>query len=415
MRRLLILYLSAILLTFGVPQSRAFVFQQRSRPEVQAFLDASVAKGAVARQTVLAYAQSQLSVVSRSGAKTVITTSGGQVELDTSDDWGLSHGCSLAADEVDAVLKGYNSPAFAEGGFGQMSVEACKQYRIDNAYVLAMFIHESTAGTAGVAVSTHGTGNVKCTDGNCFQGFQVYPDWKTGGQAHFALLAYYRDKLGDKTIVEALNRWAPPEDNNNQAQDCDAQLREGRELSYPCAVKKDVSSWRAANAGKVVAQGNDGPVAVQQPVTAAPAGSYQAPPLALEKCLGTNVRSAHNSSPGLHDVTVKPGESWSFDANWVINGDGQGVDCGVYYGGVCNQASRWSNVARHLGLSVESVYHGKIYDADVDQEDNISIWSDGQWGGVNGQDVIIKNTLSKTLRIVASIDGNSYNVKGWLE
>ena len=88
------------------------------------------------------------------------------------------------------------------------------------------------------------------------------------------------------------------------------------------------------------------------------------------------------------------------------------VQGNVYGGGVCNQASRWSNVARRLGLAVESSYHGYVYDSAVPQEDNLAIWSSGSRGG---QDLVIRNTTGKTAHITAVIEGDNYIVKGWLE
>ncbi len=239
MRRLLILYLSCILLAFGVPQSRAFIFQQADRPEVQAFVAASVGKGQLATRAILAQVRSQS--VTFVGGKPAI---GGTV-LDTADNWSLDHGCSLSAEEVEAVLKAYNSPAV---GVGEASVGFCKEYGIDNAYWLAQFIHESTAGTAGAAVETANTGNIIGSYNGHQKGrFRDYQgDWKMGTQQHFQLLACYQsggaesfcDGLysGKKhdTIVDAIATWAPAEDQNDPA-------------SYAAAVQKDVSNWRAAH------------------------------------------------------------------------------------------------------------------------------------------------------------------------
>lgn len=247
------------LMAIGIaPVREALVGYWWSDP-VQAFLQPYVEeasnRGQVATSALIQFVKAHPVKFINGVPVTTITSGSGTttVPLDTADNWSLNHGCSLTADEVEAILKGYDSPAGIEGGFGQMTVDECKRTGIDNAYVVAMFIHESTAGTAGAAVETHSTGNIICTDGNCAGRFQRYADWKAGGRAHFTLLKCYRDGGGEgcdglwsgkkhDTIVDALYTWAPPSDNNNQNQDCEADPS-----SYPCAVKKDVSNWRSVH------------------------------------------------------------------------------------------------------------------------------------------------------------------------
>lgn len=253
LRRMNLMALCVALMFLTVGPVRELANKSLEDPRVQAYVAASANTGAIATSSLIEYIRTRpitfqngkpvLTVSGPSGTRTVGT-------VDTADNWSLNHGCSLTAEEVEAVLKGYSSPAATEGGFGQMTVDECKRTGIDNAYVLAMFIHESTAGTAGAAVETHSTGNIICTDSNCAGRFQVYPDWKAGGRAHFTLLKCYRDGGGEgctglwngkkhDTIVDAIYTWAPPSDGNNQNQDC--TLDPG---SYPCAVKKDVANWR---------------------------------------------------------------------------------------------------------------------------------------------------------------------------
>jgi hypothetical protein len=259
MRRLLVLYLSAILLAFAVPQSRAILFQQAESPTVQAFLDASVGRGQLATRAIIAQVRQQ-SVTFIGGQPVVTFTSSNGTrtvtELDASDNWKLDHGCSLTADEVEAVLKAYNSPA-AGGEVAQASVTYCKEYGIDNAYWLAMFIRESTAGTAGAAVETANTGNVICVEGYACKGrfADMQGDWARGTELHMRLLKCYRDGGGSgcdglwqgkkhDTIVDAIATWAPTEDNNDPA-------------SYASAVRKDVSNWRAAHTTIATTSGSD--------------------------------------------------------------------------------------------------------------------------------------------------------------
>jgi hypothetical protein len=151
------------------------------------------------------------------------------------------------------------------------------------------------------------------------------------------------------------------------------------------------------------------PVAVSQPGTAT---SYSAPVLQVSGtgCLDTNVTSAHNHSPGLQNVVIPPGTDWSFNEHWniapdLVNCPGQGFSGG----GVCNQASRYSNVARALGLQVQSQYHGFIYDTAVPREDNLAIMSSG---GRGGQDLVIRNDSNRTVLITAVLSGGQLFVSG---
>ena len=136
------------------------------------------------------------------------------------------------------------------------------------------------------------------------------------------------------------------------------------------------------------------------------AAAYTAPPLQVRGtgCLESNVTSAYEHSPGLQAVDIPPGTDWSFNAHWELASDliacaGQGFTGG----GVCNQASRYSNVARALGLPVSSDYHGYVYDSAVPMEDNIAIMSDG---GRGGQDLVISNPTDRTVHMQAEmVDG----------
>lgn len=163
--------------------------------------------------------------------------------VDTSESWSLTHKNSLTADQVDAILRDYGSPAT---GLGATISSYSESKNIDNAYWLYMYIRESTAGKNGVAAQTKSTGNIKCITGTCIDGFQAYGSWEEGAKAHIDLLAEYRDTYDKQDIISALDRWAPASENN-QAKDCEIQQREGRELSYPCGLMINVAKWRQAN------------------------------------------------------------------------------------------------------------------------------------------------------------------------
>lgn len=130
-------------------------------------------------------------------------------------------------------------------------------------------------------------------------------------------------------------------------------------------------------------------------------------------CLDPNVTSAYSHSPGLRKVVIRPGEDWSFNDHWIIADDLVACAGQLFTGGgVCNQASRYSNVAHALGLSVSSQYHGYVYDSAVPQEDNIAIMSDGHRGG---QDLVITNTTPRTVVIQSILQDGILTVSGDFE
>ncbi len=140
-------------------------------------------------------------------------------------------------------------------------------------------------------------------------------------------------------------------------------------------------------------------------------GSYAAPPLQVAGtgCLEPNVTSAHNNSPGLQHVVIPPGADWSFNENWVIADQTRCPGQDFVGGGVCNQASRYSNVAHALGLHVDNQYHGYVYDSAVPQEDNLAIMSSG---GRGGQDLVIFNPTDQTVVITAVLENGQLFVSG---
>lgn len=251
-RRLLLLALIGVLLPIATPQVRLNMVSAWERPEVQEELDRWLLRGASGTAGLIRYADDI-----RSGVvlPTVIRVNGvvvGQGEVDTSADFALTHGQTFAEPgEIEAILKGWNSPAAGSGG---EILAAARQNKIDAAYGLAMCQHESGCGTAGPNwagyigpnQSSMNPGNIICApgqnewwDGSCYGRFRRYASWGKGFGDLFALLAYYRDELGDKTIEDALYRWAPPSDGNNQNRDCTADPS-----SYPCAVKAMIGAWR---------------------------------------------------------------------------------------------------------------------------------------------------------------------------
>ena len=172
-------------------------------------------------------------------------------------DFSLTADCSLTPEQYDAVLREYNSPAV---GVGEHAYKECKRTRIDNAYVLGIFIHESTAGNnsnwAGNkpdGTTTANVGNIICAGySSCFGRFRDYNDnWELGTSQTFDLLRCYRDSSDDcgglwigDTVTDingAIKRWSPSEDGNNPE-------------SYAGIVRQMTTEWRNANQTIITAE-----------------------------------------------------------------------------------------------------------------------------------------------------------------
>jgi Mannosyl-glycoprotein endo-beta-N-acetylglucosaminidase len=142
---------------------------------------------------------------------------------------------SISPDNIDRVLRQYNSPAT---GIGQAMYNLGVKYGIDPAYALAFFIKESSAGTAGVAVQTKSIGNIRCTPSyQCYytQGngsFRKYNTWEAGAEDWFVLIKdLYIGKWGLNTVEKILPVYAPAADKNNPT-------------AYASAVNRLVDNWR---------------------------------------------------------------------------------------------------------------------------------------------------------------------------
>ncbi len=159
--------------------------------------------------------------------------------VDTTDSLSLTHGNSLTASQWDAIVASYN-PAIIDTG--KDAVAFGDATGIDNAYVLAMWIKESTVGLYGSAAETNNTGNIICAGYPTCEGrFRSYPTWTDGLRDHFELLRCYRDSgcnglwtgKTHATIAEAIDTWAPPVENDTNA--------------YRDFVITTVQEWRSAN------------------------------------------------------------------------------------------------------------------------------------------------------------------------
>ncbi len=128
---------------------------------------------------------------------------------------------SISAERINAVLQQYRSPAV---GTGQAIYELGVRYGIDPAFALAFFIHESGAGTQGVAAVTKSIGNIRCTSGyECYQtsgngSFRRYSSWEAGAEDWFKLIKdLYITQWNLKTLEQIIPVYAPSADRNNPA------------------------------------------------------------------------------------------------------------------------------------------------------------------------------------------------------
>lgn len=149
---------------------------------------------------------------------------------------------TIGAEDVERILAQYGSPAI---GTGQAWVNLGIQYKIDPAYAVAFFIHESSAGTApGWAglkpdgTTTHNVGNIICAGyPTCFNRFRDYPNWETGIEDWYKLIAVeYIEGRGAHTVEQILPIYAPSFENNVPR--------------YVQAVNDLVHEWRASRGGQ---------------------------------------------------------------------------------------------------------------------------------------------------------------------
>jgi murein DD-endopeptidase MepM/ murein hydrolase activator NlpD len=260
--RLLLIVLLAIALVFGMvgmeqhtasstyAQSHLVAAMQRATPiAVQPVSDALGAVFDRTRRTALDGTAGLIAWAQAHGATSTFTIGGTATPIDTAAGFSLSHGCSLSADEVDAILTSAGSPV---AGLGSVFATNCARTGIDDAYALAMFRQESGYATdpSYTFGDRHNPGNIMGADGP-----ERYADWQSGIAAQFDLLAHYRDALGKHDIADAIATWAPPTENDT--------------ARYVAAVEDDVTSWRAARTAQPIAvSGHKHPVTNAMTVTA---------------------------------------------------------------------------------------------------------------------------------------------------
>jgi hypothetical protein len=137
---------------------------------------------------------------------------------------------TITVDRINAVLQEYNSPA---AGTGQAFYDLGVRYGINPAVALAFFIHESSAGTKGVARVTNSVGNIRTTPGyRDYQGYRAYDSWTAGIEDFYKLIReLYLDGWGLHTVADILPRYAPSADNNDTG-------------AYITNVQNLIDSWR---------------------------------------------------------------------------------------------------------------------------------------------------------------------------
>ncbi|MGN6566139.1 MAG: glucosaminidase domain-containing protein [Thermomicrobiales bacterium] len=142
----------------------------------------------------------------------------------------VRHTPSLDASAIATILQHYNSPA---AGSADTMYRLGLQYGIDPAYCLAFFIHESTAGTKGVAQVTKSVGNIRTTTGyRDYQGYRQYATWDEGIEDWYRLIRdLYIGQWNLTTVDQIVPVYAPASDNN----DPDGYIR---------AIKQLVTDWR---------------------------------------------------------------------------------------------------------------------------------------------------------------------------
>lgn len=151
-------------------------------------------------------------------------------------DYSLKGASSLSAQQIDAILASYGSPA---AGTGAAWYDLGMKYGIDPAFAIAFFIHESGAGTnaawAGLkpdGASTHNVGNIICAGyDSCYGRFRDYSSWAEGINDWYRLIdSEYIQGRGAQTVQDIIPIYAPSFENDVQ--------------SYINSVTSMVDEWR---------------------------------------------------------------------------------------------------------------------------------------------------------------------------
>lgn len=116
---------------------------------------------------------------------------------------------------INRVLAFSHSPA---AGLGQSLYEGGISYGIDPAFALAIFQHESSFGTQGMARETLSLGNLRCIDGTpCDQGYARFASWQQGFLTFYHLIRTGYVAHGLVTVEQIIPVYAPSSDGNDVA------------------------------------------------------------------------------------------------------------------------------------------------------------------------------------------------------
>lgn len=154
--------------------------------------------------------------------------------VNTSNSHGIEGTPTISVAKIEQVLRQYKSPAV---GASQGMYDLGIKYGIDPAYALAFFIHESSAGTKGLAVTTKSIGNIRQTANSGFeayQGFRKYPTWEAGMEDWYKLIKELYVKGWKLRTIEAIvPKYAPSIENDTN--------------NYINQVVRLVEDWRKSN------------------------------------------------------------------------------------------------------------------------------------------------------------------------
>ena len=121
-------------------------------------------------------------------------------------------GPSLSASFVNRVLARAGSPAV---GTGQALYDLSVKYRVDDAYALSTFQHESTYGKYGYGAADLSLGNIICAGyATCNGRFRRYVSWEEGYEDFYRLIAREYVARGCRTLTCIVPVYAPPSENN---------------------------------------------------------------------------------------------------------------------------------------------------------------------------------------------------------
>jgi Mannosyl-glycoprotein endo-beta-N-acetylglucosaminidase len=147
-------------------------------------------------------------------------------------DYNLLGKPSISVATIEQVLKQYNSPAV---GNGQAFYDLGVKYGVDPAFMLAFYVHESAAGTAGAAVATRSVGNIICAGwgGKCIGRFRAYDSYAQAAEDWYQLITGPLYIGGGLTTPDQITpRYAPSSDNNDPN-------------GYAKTVERLVDEWRS--------------------------------------------------------------------------------------------------------------------------------------------------------------------------